>query len=348
MAQKKAHEVDGFVAHPSGAFPLVLFYGPDKGLVAERAALFAKNTAVALDDPFSTIRMDAADIESDPARLGDEAKTVSLFGGERLIWIRNAGAQKKLADTVKWLLAENILQQTWLLIEAGDLKKNALLRAAVEQGKSGMALPCYSDDARAIDQLIDQVLGEFNLHINLDARKFLRECLGGDRLASRGELEKLCFYAKGRDMIGVEDITAIISDVSALSYDEVIDAVITGSLSALDSGFDRQLAGGTSLFSILSAAQRQFQQLQQMRFVMDREGKSASAVVAASRPPIFFRRQKLVEQALSLWNGVRLERALSRLHMTVLESRQNAALAASIIRQHLLALCIEAARQKAR
>ncbi|AQS42405.1 MAG: DNA polymerase III delta subunit [Candidatus Tokpelaia hoelldobleri] len=348
MAQKKAHEVDSFVARPSGAFPLVLIYGPDKGLVAERAALFAKNTGVALDDPFSTIRMEAADVENDPARLGDEAKTVSLFGGGRLIWIRNAGAQKKLADTVKWLLAENTLQQTWLLIEAGDLKKTAPLRTVVEQGRNGMALPCYSDDARAIDQLIDQILGEFDMRISLDARKFLRDCLGGDRLASRGELEKLCFYAKGRDMIGVEDIAAIISDVSALSYDEVIDAVIGGNPAALDSGFDRQLAGGASLFSILSAAQRQFQQLQQMRFIMDGEGKTASAVVAASRPPVFFRRQKLVEQALGLWSGARLEQALSRLHMAVLESRQNAALAASIIRQHLLALCIETSRQKTR
>ena len=348
MAQRKAHEVDGFIAKPSSTFPIVLIYGPDKGLVAERAAQFAKNTGIDLQDPFSTLKIDASDIDSDPARLGDEARTVSLFGGDRLIWLRNAGAQKNLADAVKWLIATPP-QGAYVLIEAGDLKKGVTgLRGIVEAGKCSMALPCYADNQSGIDALIDQVMDEFSMRISMDARKWLRESLGGDRLASRGELEKLCFYAKGKDEISVDDVALAVSDVSALSQDEIIDGVLSGNVNSFNQHFDRQVESGVALFLVLSAAQRQFQQLMQMRSQMDNEGASASNLVKMARPPIFFKRAPIVEKALMNWTMPRIIRAMERLQNAVLESRKSATLGTAIIRQTLLALTIEAARSAQR
>lgn len=84
----------------------MLLYGPDKGLVNERARRYAAASKLPLDDPFAVIRMEADEIEADPAKLADEAGTISMFGGQRLIWIKNAGGQKKLAEAVKRLAAE--------------------------------------------------------------------------------------------------------------------------------------------------------------------------------------------------------------------------------------------------
>ena len=67
MAQKKANEVDSFLARPTSSFPVVLLYGPDKGLVSERARRFAEASKLPLDDPFAVIRMEADEIEADPA-----------------------------------------------------------------------------------------------------------------------------------------------------------------------------------------------------------------------------------------------------------------------------------------
>ncbi|WP_182418248.1 DNA polymerase III subunit delta [Bartonella sp. HY038] len=348
MAQRKAHEVDGFILKPSSTFPIVLVYGPDKGLVSERATLFAKNTGIDLQDPFSTLKIDASEIDSDPARLGDEARTVTLFGGQRLIWVRNASAQKGLADAVKWLIATPP-QGAYVLIEAGDLKKGVTgLRGIVEAGSCSMALPCYSDNQSGIDALIDQVLDEFSMKISMDARKWLRESLGADRLASRGELEKLCFYAKGQDEISVDDVAHAVSDVSALSQDEIIDTVLSGNIDSFNQHFDRQVESGAALFLVLSAAQRQFQQLMQMRAHMDNDRASASQLVKSARPPIFFKRAQIVERALNSWTMPRIIRAMERLQNAVLESRKSAALSVPIIRQTLLALTVEAARSSQR
>ncbi len=347
MAQKKANEVDSFLARPTRSFPVVLLYGPDKGLVSERARRFAEASKLPLDDPFAVIRMEADEIEADPAKLADEARTISMFGGQRLIWIKNAAGQKKLAEAIKLLATEPPLE-TFVLVEAGDLKKGAGLRSAVENASAGMALPCYSDDSRGIDGVIDDVLAEWKMQITLDGRQLLRASLGGDRLATRGELEKLCLYARGKERIDIDDVREAVGDVAGLSTDEVIDAVLAGDLQRFEVSFDRVVKSGTAPFLLLNTAMRQFQQVQTLRHIADTERKSASVVVAAARPPIFFNRKKLVENSVSRWTGESLARVMERLQRAVLESRQNAVLAIPIIRQCLLAISVESLRNARR
>ncbi len=293
----------------------------------ERARRYAKSTKLPLDDPFAVIRMEADEIDADPAKLADEARTISMFGGERLIWIKNAGGQKKLAEAVK-LLATEPPRETYILVEAGDLKKGVGLRGAVENAPAGMALPCYSDDARGIDGVIDDVLAEWKIQITMDGRQLLRASLGGDRLATRGELEKLCLYARGKERIDIDDVREAVGDVAGL----------------FETTFDRVVKSGTAPFLVLNTAARQFQQIQTLRHIADTERKSASVVVASARPPVFFNRKKLIENTVSRWNAESLSRVMERLQRAVLESRQNAALAVPIIRQCLLAISVEAVK----
>jgi len=343
MAQKKAHEVDGWLARPDSRIGTVLIYGPDRGLVSERARLFATATGLPLDDPFSVIRLEGSTVENDPGRLLDEARTVPMFGGRRLIWISEASAQKSFVDGVAALLAEPV-PDTSILIEAADLKKSAPLRTLVEQAGDAMALPCYPDEGRSIDALIDDELSRAGLSITLDARQALKASLGGDRLASRSEIGKLILYCAGQQRIEVEDVRLATGDVSSQSADTALDAVLAGRTAAFDTAFAQFVAAGSPPFLILSAAMRQFQNLQAMRAAMEREGKPASAVVVSARPPVFFSRRSLVQTALERSSSQSLARALDRINTTVLETRRRPALAEALTRQAMLALALEMAR----
>ncbi|WP_439272960.1 DNA polymerase III subunit delta [Pseudochrobactrum sp. HB0163] len=347
MAQKKAHEVDNFLTRPAQTGTIILIYGPDKGMVSERAAKYARLTGLPLDDPFAVLRIEADEIDKDPARLIDEARTIPMFGGNRLIWVKNAAAQKNIADAVKELISEPP-QDSYILIEAGDLKKGAGLRSAVESGSAAMALPCYADDARGIDGLIDDILLANKLQISSDARQLLRMSLGADRLATRGELEKLCLYAHGKQRIEIDDVRESVGDVAALSQDEVIDAVMIGDLAKFNAAFDRIIHTGTHPFLLINTAIRQFNQLHAMRFIMETENKPAAMVVNTAKPPVFFARKRLIETALNLWNVQSLNRVADRLQRTVLESRKNTVLSTAIIRQSFIALAVEALRNKQR
>ena len=58
MTALKAGEVEAFLRRPDPRYPLVLIYGPDQGLVSERARLLARSAVENPDDPFQLIRMD--------------------------------------------------------------------------------------------------------------------------------------------------------------------------------------------------------------------------------------------------------------------------------------------------
>lgn len=346
MAQKKAHEVDGWLARPDGAVKIVLLYGPDRGLVSERARLLAGKTGLPLDDPFSVVRLDAGEAEQQPGRLIDEARTVPMFSDRRLVWIRNAGAGKAFAEDVK-ALAGDPPRDAIILIEAGDLKKGAALRTVVEGAFAAIALPCYADEAKGVDAVIDDELQKAGMTIALEARQALRRSLGGDRMASRGEVEKLVLYAQGKDQISLEDVDLAIGDVAGLSVDEVIDSVLDGRLDVFETAFARLVASGNNqIYPMLAAAMRQFQALHALRGAMDAKGQSAAAAVAGARPPVFFSRRRTVENALQRWSADGAARVLERLQNAVLQTRRRPELAEAIARHTLLAVALDGGRSR--
>lgn len=347
MAQKKAHEVDGWLKRPDPAVSIVLLYGPDRGLVAERARAFADRTGLPLDDPFSVVRLDAGEIDQD-GRLIDEARTVSMFSDKRLLWLRNAGTQKGLADDVKLLVLEPP-RDAVILIEAGELKKTAALRVVVEGAKAAIALPCYGDEDRDIDAVIDDELGKAGMTMNWEARAALRRNLGGDRLASRGEIEKLALYAHGAREVTLQDVEALSGNVSGQSIDDAVDALIEGKIAVFDAVFTRHCQDGSGQsFQALSVAMRQFQIIHAMRSTVEAGKQNAAGVVSAQRPQIFFTRRKLMENAVERWTTAGLARALARLRAAVLQTRLRPDLATQLSRQALLGIALESARLQRR
>jgi DNA polymerase III subunit delta len=341
MTELKAKDVDSYLRRaPTHA--IVLVYGPDRGLVSERAGRIAKLSGVTLDDPFSAIRLDATDIEADPPRLADEASTISMFGGKRLIWIKGTGGPKFVSAVTG--LCENPPQDTLVLIEAGELKKDSALRKSVEKSAIAVTLPCYADEGRGVEMLIDEMLNHHKLSIDLDARQWLKARLGGDRLASRAELEKLALYARGQSRITLEDTQQSAGDVSALSIDAVIEAVLVGNAVATDAAFSKLVTGKQSTALVLLALIRQLQTLLPMREAMERDNKSISTLVGAMRPPLFGPRKTFIETALANWPLGAIARALDRLAQTTLEARRKSVLEDEIIRFALLGLASEAKR----
>lgn len=343
MAAIKPAEADRFVAKPNPEYCIFLIYGPDTGLVSERANLLAKNSGVDLTDPFSSIRMDSDTVAADTSRLVDEAHTIPMFGGKRLIWISGT-TRRNLALAVKPVL-DSPPSECWIIIEAGDLKRDAALRKAVEKSAVGAAIACYSDGPREIAKLIDAELLSAGIGIDPDARQLLAGQLGGDRQASRNELQKLLLYCHGHENISTADILAISGDVSSIETGEIVDAAITGDVEAMHSGLVHLITSGISPDMIMLNALRHIQMLQQIRHQIENQHMPASAAIAAMRPPLHFSRKGKMERALAIWDQNSIVRALSRLDRAVFECRAKPGLAPALAGTALLAISVEA-RQK--
>ena len=106
MTALKGRDIDLFLAKPDPARPIILLYGPDAGLVRERADALVASAVDDLQDPFALVRMGGDDLAAAPARLVEEAMTIPLFGGRRAIRVR-AGS-KSFAAGVETLAGEAI------------------------------------------------------------------------------------------------------------------------------------------------------------------------------------------------------------------------------------------------
>jgi DNA polymerase-3 subunit delta len=163
-------------------------------------------------------------------------------------------------------------------------------------------------------------------------------------MASRGEVAKLIIYAMGQSSISMDDVLALTGDVSAVSTDEAVDAVLEGNVQAFDAAFSRQVLGSSQVYTVLSALQRQLQSLQLMRAAMERDGKNAATAVASARPPVFFARKRIVEHALERWSSRTLSQFLAQLHDTILQTRMRPDLAVAVAHRTLTQIALKARR----
>jgi DNA polymerase-3 subunit delta len=341
MVALKTAEAEAFVARPDPQRPVVLVYGPDSGLVSERVNALVKASVDDPDDPFALARLDGEQLAAEPSRLVEEAQTMPLFGGRRAVWVK--AGNRNIAPAVEAVLALRS-SDCRVVIEAGDLRRNAPLRALCERAKNAAALPCYADDERARGRLIDEEMRAAGLNLAPDARAMLIPLLGGDRQASRSELAKLALYARGRGHVDADDIGAVISDASALALDDIVDAALAGRAGELEVQLGKARTAGTAPGSLLFAAQRQAAQLHRWKCAIE---SGAPFSIDAVQPPLHFRRKATVEAALKLWSAARLLAAMAELNDAALASRRTPDLAAAIAERALLALATRVRRSAA-
>ncbi|MBU0800541.1 MAG: DNA polymerase III subunit delta, partial [Alphaproteobacteria bacterium] len=72
-------QIESFVKSPDPAARVILAYGPDDGLMRERAQMMGRTVVADLNDPFNAVTLDAKQLVDDPARLMDEALALSMM-----------------------------------------------------------------------------------------------------------------------------------------------------------------------------------------------------------------------------------------------------------------------------
>ncbi len=343
MTAVKAHEVEGLIRRgPDPRAFLILVYGPDTGLVTERAKRLAESFVTDPGDPFALVRIDGDALAGDPGRLVDEAGTVGLFGDRRSIWVRPGS--RNYAPAVEAVLKAEVTG-TRIVVEAGDLAKSAPLRTLCERAGQALALPCYPDDERALGDLIDRTLGEHGLRIAREAREILSQSLGSDRRASLSEIEKLALYARGQDGVGLDDVEAVVSDVAPSVLNTLIDAAFAGRAGEAERDYRRFRHEGLDPATMLGAALRHALALLASR--LEGPDKSPSILVAGWRG-LHFRRKASVEAHLARWSPAGLRQAVQILQEAILACRRaDPELAHAHAAGALLRIAAEAARRRA-
>jgi DNA polymerase III subunit delta len=317
MVAFKSSAFASFLKSPDPDCRAVLVYGPDAGLVAERATALAQAFAREAPGQTEIVRLDDRDFGEDPARLEVELRTVPMFAARNVVRV-TAGARLDV-PSLKALLATPL--ENPLIVEAGALRPDSGLRKLFESHKSAAALPCYSDE-RTLSGLIDAELAAAGLSIDSETRGYLMTRLGADQALSRSEVAKLALYASGGTSVSHDDVEAIVGDAAETALENFVYAASGGDPGLALRELQRLAAAGTENTTALSALGRHFTQLHRVAS-LQAGGGSAEQAVKSLKPRPHFKREPLFLAHCRRWGAARLAHALPLIQEAVRRTRRS-------------------------
>lgn len=343
MVAIKSHQANAFLKAPDPKLQAILFYGPDAGLVSERAAWLAKALSERDVPPGELLRLDDTDLDGDPDRLIVELQTMPMFGGRKVI--RATAGRRVNAANIKPLLDGGLAGI--LIVEAGNLRPEEGLRPLFEKPAFAAAVACFPDEAQDLDAIVRETLGAAGLSITPDARQLLVARLGADRALSRGEIEKLALYALGKREIDADDVEAVVGDAAELTLEKAASEAASGNGSAAVNEAQRAIAAGESPQTLILFAERYFQRLHRIRADIE-NGRSADDAIASLRPPVHFKQKPVLSAQVRSWTLARLTDALDGIRTAAKAARLSSALEDVLTERLLLRLAMQAKANAAR
>ncbi len=331
----KPQQAQAFCSRPEPAVGLVLLYGPDQGLVAERRRQLIQAVLDAPDDPFRLAELAMDRLQQAPGLLLEEAQAMSLIGGRRVVVVRQAtdGLAKVLG-----VLLGMAGHEALVIVEAGELGTSSPLRRLAEKSKQAAAIACYRADGRGLDAELRELLREHRLGIEADAMTFLAAHVGANRELTRNEVAKLALYkgeVEGR--ITLADVEAVVGNSSALGIDRLVWAGLVGRPGDAARALDRLLGEGQAPIRLIRAFAAMLVRLLPLRARIE-AGEPAAAVVESIRPPVHFSQKPSMQRALESWSTGRLETGLALAFEAELQAKRAQSPDRLLVRRLLLDL----------
>nr|WP_314441589.1 DNA polymerase III subunit delta [uncultured Sphingomonas sp.] len=281
-----------------------LFSGADNA----SSRLFAQRLLVALGA--EKVNASGAQLKSDPAWLADEAASLPMFGGARLIWIEPAG--EEVVPALEGLLALERIEAPVVAITNGSLKKTSGLLKLAEGSKAGLHVASEAQTPREQVSAVQELARKEGLIVVPALAERIAAEAGGDLILAQLELQKFALYAGvSPDQPGELDeavVDAIGIDQAEAEYGRAGDLALAGDLVGLATELSLMEAASMDAIAVVRALQRRLLMLAPLRARVE-QGQAPGAVAQG----VWQRDKAIVARILPRWTGPRLSEAFERL-----------------------------------
>lgn len=292
------------------AIRLILLSGPDES-ASRGLSLEALKALGDPADPMALTDFTPEELKSDPAKLADEAASVSMFGGRRVI--RVTGAADSCAEAVRILLAAPVAGNPVVML-AGDLSKASTLRKLAEESPHALALHSYPLAGAELDRWLQAEARAFGLRLESGVADRLVAATSGDTGILASELAKFALFLDATPetprTLERGHLAALGADSAEEDMGLLVNAVVAGNGVAVERQL--RLLEGSSAIPALRALARRLLQMAEARAAVD-SGQQPLSAVKALRPPIFWKDADMVAASLRNWPMPRIRTALSSL-----------------------------------
>jgi DNA polymerase-3 subunit delta len=328
------------------------FCGPDEAGAAAAAAMLAG----LLPDAGERIELASNELRGDPARLGDEARSGSLFGDARHIYVRSAGdeahdAVAALLQTVDSGEAEGACPVLIVATSATDKSRIAKL---LESRADALVAMFYPPELRDVVGEVDRMAGAAGLKMTPDLHERIARASGLDLRLAQSEVEKLALYCDASPLAPItvrpEDLDAIGATTEEEGFMPLVNAVLSGDAKHVPGELRRMRELSLNPVGVLLAFERRAAHLAQLAARLGQRTKVDDFVEGERRARrIFWRDAADLKRQLGVWRGERLDRLVRRLAEAHRALLSNSAAAETLLAHELSEIARKAKeRQNAR
>ncbi len=300
------------IAKQAAAQARVFFFcGPDEA----GASAAAEQIAGSLSDPGERIEMAGAALRKDPVLLGDEARSGSLFGDARHIYVRAQGDEAH--DAVANLIADDVEACPVLIVATGatDKSRTAKLLAKRDDALVGMF---YLPDLRAVTGTVRAMADAAGLRMDSALAERIARGAGLDVRLAQSEIDKLALYLDaGQESPRTVDraaLDAIGAQTEEDGFAPLVDTVLGGKAQQLSGELRRMRELGLNPVAVLLAFERRAAQLAGLAAKLGPRGDVGALLNAEkSARRVFWKDVPALEAQLRRWRGRRLQRLVEKL-----------------------------------
>ncbi|WP_374530165.1 DNA polymerase III subunit delta [Novosphingobium sp.] len=303
------------------------FCGPDEAGANDAA----NHIAALLPEAGERVELSGAELRKDPVRLGDEARSTSLFGDARHIWVRASGDDAH--DAVENLLSGEAEACPVLIVAANATDKSRTAKLLASRPDALVAM-FYPPDLRSMAGTVRDMADAAGVTLNGDLAERIARASALDSRLALSEVTKLALYLDASPQAprraDAEALDAIGASTEDDGFMSLVNTVLGGETGKLAGELHRMRELGMSPVGLLLAIERRAAQLAELAGKLGPRGDIMALLEAESAARrVFWKDKRDLGVQLRRWRGKKLTRLLERLmelHRALLANSQNAEL----------------------
>jgi DNA polymerase-3 subunit delta len=301
----------GAAQRAAQAAKVFFFCGPDEAGAHDAA----QKILSLLPEPGERVELSGGDLRRDPVRLGDEARSTSLFGETRHILVRAQGDEAH--DAVEVLLSGEVDPCPVLIVATSATDKSRTAKLLADRPDALVAM-FHPPDFKSVAASVRAMADAAGLRIGGDLAERIARAAGFDTRLARSEVAKLALYLDASPESPRSADGAALDAVGARTEEDgfapLVSAVLGGEKAKIPGELRRIRELGLNPVGLLLAVERRATQLSALAAKLGPRGDIAAlmkAEVAARR--VFWKDERELGAQLRHWRGKRLERLVEKL-----------------------------------
>lgn len=302
------------------------FCGADEAGAGDAAALVVKRLGEA-----ERVDITGAELKRDPVRLADEARSTSLFGDRRVLFVTMSGDEAH--DAIATVIGDAVSGWPVVVLATGATDKSRVAKLLADRDDA-LVTVFYPPDQRAVTEVVRSLADAAGLRLGGAMAETIAVAAGLDTRIVRSEIDKLALYLDASPesprTAQPKDLAAIGTETTDDNMSLLVNAALGGQVDRLGHELPRLASGDINAVGLLLAFERRAVQLAGLAARAGTGGNLNAFLdgeVQARR--VFFRDKPDLMLQLHKWRGARIERLLSKLaalHRTLMHDSSGASL----------------------